>query len=67
MKKPEQTYSRRDMLRGAATTGGMAALAVMVPGSVTAQSGKLQGSEDEDRQKGYRLTPHIIEYYKSIS
>ncbi len=67
MKKPKQTYSRRDMLRGAATTGGMAALAVMAPGSVAAQSSEAQAPEGGDRQKGYRLTPHIIEYYKSIS
>jgi len=67
MKKQKLTYSRRDMLRGAASTGGMAALAAIAPGSVVAQSSEPQVSANEGRQKGYRLTPHIIEYYKSIS
>jgi hypothetical protein len=68
MKKPTQKWSRarRDFLRDAATTGGMAAVAAMAPGSVVAQEEEPQVQAD-NKGKGYRLTPHILEYYKTTT
>ncbi|MCG6885748.1 MAG: twin-arginine translocation signal domain-containing protein [Proteobacteria bacterium] len=67
MKKPKQKWSRtrRDFLRDAAATGGMAAIAAIAPGSVAAQSDEPQAPDDKG--KGYRLTPHILEYYKTTT
>ncbi len=63
--KQQVSPSRRRFLRNAGISGGIAAVAATAPGAVTADSGD-QGTEQKPRE-GYRLTKHILDYYKSAS
>lgn len=62
----EQTTDsgRRKFLRGAASAGAGVAVIAAVPGAVTATDEK---SEKDKSPKGYRLTQHILDYYKSAA
>ena len=51
--------SRRDFLRTAAIGGSAAAVAAL---PVAAEAGDVISDAPEE---GYRLTPHIVDYYKS--
>ena len=62
--KKQSTVSRRDFLQGAAAVGAGAAVAA-ASGSVLADT--LESSEDKTKPKGYRLTSHIIDYYKTAA
>ena len=67
MKKPNQqvSQSRRKFLRDAGVTGGVAAVAVSTPGAALAEAG--DSHEDRKTREGYRLTKHILDYYKSAA
>lgn len=69
MNKPKQTWSRtrRDFLRGAVATGGAAAVAALAPGHVAAEPAEPEAGNGKGQGQGYRLTPHIVEYYKTIN
>lgn len=58
--------SRRDFLRKAGATGGVAAVAVSAPGAVLAETAPEQ-SAAADKPEGYRLTEHVLAYYKSAT
>ncbi|MBT3048852.1 MAG: hypothetical protein AB2728_15150 [Candidatus Thiodiazotropha sp.] len=60
---PDQ--KRRAFLRGSATAGVGAAVAVSLPGLTTASIEDEASAEAPKAKKGYRLTPHIAAYYKS--
>jgi anaerobic selenocysteine-containing dehydrogenase len=68
MKKDlKQSYdaSRREFLRGSAAAGVGAVVAANVPG--TAAAAAEQQQTEDLLQKGYRLTDHIVEYYKTTA
>lgn len=63
--KPQPSLSRRKFLRNTAITSGVAAASVTAPGIVTADTGEAAGKERP--REGYRLTQHILAYYKSAA
>ena len=67
MKKSEQqvSQSRRQFIRDAGISSGVAAVAASVPATALAETPD-EGNEDS-AHKGYRLTDHILAYYKSAA
>lgn len=58
-------HKRRDFIKKSTLLGAGVGASVLIPGSALAR-----GSEDTAKpsaSKGYELTPHIVEYYKSIA
>jgi hypothetical protein len=68
MKESKQnvSQSRRKFLRDAGATGGLAAVAASAPGIALAE-GSEEGAATEKPSEGYRLTQHILDYYKSAA
>jgi hypothetical protein len=68
MKNPKQqvSKSRRKFLRDAGISGGIAAVAASTPGVALAESPD-SVAEDQKPEQGYRLTDHILAYYKSAA
>ena len=64
--KPTST-DRRTFLHGAALTGGAAIAASTLPGVASAASDDAVTATAKPEKKGYRLTSHILDYYKSAS
>ena len=67
MKNPKQqvSKSRRKFLRDAGVSGGIAAVAATTPAVALADTEEA-GSEQKPTE-GYRLTKHILDYYKSTA
>ena len=67
MKDPKQqvSHSRRKFLRDATVTGGIAAVAVGSPATVIAAD--VEQTAEKKPAEGYRLTQHILDYYKSAA
>lgn len=63
--KQQVSQSRRRFLREAGVTGGIAAVAAGAPGIVLAES--TTESTEQKPEQGYRLTQHILDYYKSAA
>ena len=63
--KPQTSLSRRKFMRDAAISGGVAAASVAAPGLATADTAEPAG--DDHPKEGYRLTQHILDYYKSAA
>jgi len=66
--KPDQDnkqLSRRQFLAGVASAAPAAAVIAMAPG--TANAAPAVDTHDKDEAKGYRLTSHILAYYKSAA
>lgn len=65
-KEREQTHdaARRNFLRTSAGTGLGAAVAASMPRAVAAAETPVTESE---AKKGYRLTRHVLDYYKTLS
>ena len=55
---------RRELLRGGAAAGAGALAGAVVPGAAAAEAPP-EPAEREPAKKGYRLTGHILAYYKS--
>jgi secreted PhoX family phosphatase len=55
--------SRRSFLRGSAVAGAGAVLTAAVPTTVIAAP----EAEVEEGNKGYQLTQHVTDYYKSVA
>lgn len=64
-KKQANTQSRRDFLRKAAVGTGVAAAAAAAPKTVLASP--IEEASEPKASKGYRLSRHILDYYKSAS
>jgi hypothetical protein len=67
MKDPKQQVSpsRRSFLRDAGIGTGAALAAASAPGAALADAA---GTEQAEKpQRGYRLTRHILDYYKSAA
>lgn len=72
MKREQQSpdRKRRRFLRDTAMAGAGVAVAVALPGLATTTSPAVDGDAPSDEalsQKGYRLTPHIADYYKTLT
>ena len=67
MKDPKQqiSQSRRKFLRDAGVSGGIAAAAATAPGMALAEVNDDTAQPKAD--EGYRLTRHILAYYKSAA
>ncbi len=59
------SQSRRRFLRDAGITGGAAAVAASAPGIALADTTAERAAEPST--EGYRLTAHILAYYKSAA
>ena len=68
MKNPKQqvSESRRRFLRDAGLSGGAVAVAASAPGAAFAQQ-PIKEAVEQDAEQGYRLTDHILAYYKSAA
>lgn len=69
MKKEQQSpdQKRRRFLRNTATAGAGIAAAVTLPGLANTTGPDEQVPDEAKSQKGYRLTPHIAAYYKTMT
>jgi hypothetical protein len=65
-KKYSLDHKRRRFLRDTAATGAGIAVAVTLPGLASAED-PADVEHTADSQKGYRLTPHIAAYYKTMT
>lgn len=67
MKNPKQqvSQSRRRFLRDAGVAGGVATVTATAPG--VALSATAEAGDDKKPDEGYRLTKHILDYYKSVA
>ena len=67
MKDPKQQVSqtRRKFLRDVGVSGGIAAAAAAAPGIALAEMP--DGKTDQNEHEGYRLTEHVLAYYKSAA
>ena len=67
MKNPKQQVSqaRRKFLRDAGISSGIAAVAATTPGVALAETA--DSPAEQKPQEGYRLTKHILAYYKSVT
>lgn len=59
-------HKRRRFLRDSAAIGAGVAVAASLPGLVSAEE-PAEPAHEADSQKGYRLTPHIAAYYKTMT
>ena len=64
-RKQQSTLSCRKFLRNAAITGGAAAASVTAPGIALADAAEPEAEKTPD--EGYRLTQHVLDYYKSAA
>lgn len=62
----QTSQSRRIFLRGTVLTSAGAAVATAVPGVAVASVAEAE-SEPGGKPKGYRLTQHIVDYYKTAA
>jgi hypothetical protein len=64
-RKQKMSQSRRKFLRGTVTAGGTAAAVLVVPGAVQADA--VSDKAVQDQNDGYRLSQHILDYYKGAA
>lgn len=64
-KKKHLDSERRRFIKGSLVTGVGVAAAAVAPGAVMASDD--ESSDQTKTQKGYRLTPHILQYYKTTA
>lgn len=63
--KHEVDSKRRNFIRSSTLAGAGAIVAGSLPGVATAETQDSQ--TEEKKEKGYRLTKHIQDYYKSAA
>ena len=68
MKKPTNpiSESRRSFLRKAGASGGAAVVAAAAPAAAIAETPEAEATTGKPAE-GYRLTRHILDYYKSAA
>lgn len=69
MKKADDkpSISRRKFLQQSAATGGMATLVASAPALAAADTTSAKGDAEDAGKDGYRVTQHILDYYKSTT
>lgn len=63
--KHDPLSSRRAFIGGAVTAGAGLALAAVVPAA--AISADIDAADEMPADKGYQLTEHVLDYYKSAA
>lgn len=63
--KHDPLRSRRAFIGGAITAGAGVALAAIVPAA--AVSADVDAEDEKSTNKGYQLTEHVLDYYKSAA
>ncbi len=63
--KKDLDKSKREFIKNSTLVGAGLAAAAVAPGA--AASSVSSGKPEDKKQKGYQLTPHVIEYYKSAA
>ena len=63
--KHDPLKSRRAFIGGTVTAGAGVALAAIVPAAVV--SADAEAADEEPADKGYQLTEHVLDYYKSAA
>jgi len=58
-------HKRRDFIKKSTLLGAGVGASVLLPAAALASSS--EESAKPSASKGYELTPHIVEYYKSIA
>jgi hypothetical protein len=67
MKKQQPvSNSRRAFMRDAVSAGAGAAVATLAPGAAAAEPADRAGGA-EQTPKGYRLSQHVLDYYKTTT
>jgi hypothetical protein len=63
--KKDLDKQRREFIKNSTLIGVGVAAAAAAPGA--AATGVTSDKPETKQQKGYQLTPHVIEYYKSLA
>ncbi len=63
--KKDLDKQRREFIKKSTLVGAGVAASAVVPGAAVA--GTSADKPEDKQQKGYQLTPHVIEYYKSAA
>ena len=63
--KNDLNKTRREFIKNSTLIGAGVAATAVLPGAAIASS-KIEKTKDKE-QKGYQLTEHILEYYKSAA
>ena len=63
----QTNLSRRTFLRGTVLTSAGAAVATALPGVAVSGTAEETVSEPGSKHKGYHLTQHIVDYYKTAA
>ncbi len=63
--KKDLDKERREFIKKSTLVGAGIAAAAVAP--VSAVAGVAVDKPEDKQQKGYQLTPHVIEYYKSLA
>ena len=64
MKKHDSENGRREFLKTGAAIGAGAAVSALLPGTAAAE-GEAEHAADGKAKKGYQLTQHVLDYYKT--
>jgi len=67
MSKPKVSESRRKFLRDAGISSGVALAAATAPAAALAENPDEGATARDKPEQGYRLTKHILDYYKSVA
>ena len=59
--------SRRAFLRGSAAVGATAGLVVAAPAVASTSAEEVTPVTEKPKKKGYRLTKHVSDYYRTAS
>ena len=67
MKKTKsETLDRRAFLKVSAAAGSGAVAVALLPGAAVAEDeGSGTGCDKNDKKKGYRISQHVLDYYKT--
>ena len=63
--KKDLDKQRREFIKNSTLIGAGVAAAAVAPGA--AAVGVTSEKPEDKQQKGYQLTPHVLEYYKSAA
>ena len=63
--KKDLDKQRREFIKNSTLVGAGLAAAAVAPGAAAA--GVTSEKSEDKQQKGYQLTPHVLEYYKAAA
>ena len=62
--KKDLNKTRREFIKNSTLVGAGVVATTVLPGTAIASNSM---AEPEEKQKGYQLTEHVLEYYKSAA